>query len=217
MLYITGDTHGDYDRFEDKAVRRLKQGDVLVVCGDFGFVWDGGKREQKILKKLGKKKYTILFVPGSGDNYDLLREYPEETLYGAPARRIEQGVYQLLTGQFYDIDGKRLLAFGGGESMDQDIIGRELFCDQLPTKAELDVFCQQHAGEKTDLVVSYEPPYAIASFLDLEAKADSYYGLYLDTISRQIEFKQWFFGKHHVDKRVTPRYMGVFEKVVPYR
>ena len=54
-------------------------------------------------------------MPGSGDNYDLLREYPEETLYGAPARRIEQGVYQLLTGQFYDIDLSliHILAVGG--------------------------------------------------------------------------------------------------------
>lgn len=39
MLYLTGDTHGDYRRFERKEIRHLKQGDVLVVCGDFGFVW----------------------------------------------------------------------------------------------------------------------------------------------------------------------------------
>ena len=76
MLYLTGDTHGDYRRFERKEIRHLKQGDVLVVCGDFGFVWEGGKKEEKLLQKIGKRKYHTLFVPGANENYDLLRQYP---------------------------------------------------------------------------------------------------------------------------------------------
>ena len=47
MVYITGDTHGDYSRFTSSAARRLKKGDTLIVCGDFGFVWDGSEKEKK--------------------------------------------------------------------------------------------------------------------------------------------------------------------------
>ena len=44
MIYFTGDLHGDYDRFKSKELKKLKKGDTLIVCGDFGFLWDGSKK-----------------------------------------------------------------------------------------------------------------------------------------------------------------------------
>ena len=38
MIYITGDIHGDLSRFKDKRIKKLKKGDTLIVCGDFGFM-----------------------------------------------------------------------------------------------------------------------------------------------------------------------------------
>ena len=57
MIYLTGDLHGDIERLKSKEMKKLKKGDTLIVCGDFGFVWDGSKKEQSVLKKLGKSKY----------------------------------------------------------------------------------------------------------------------------------------------------------------
>ena len=65
MVYVTGDMHGDIARFDSPAVKRLKKGDTLIICGDFGFVWDNSKAEQKTLKKLGSKKYNICFIDGT--------------------------------------------------------------------------------------------------------------------------------------------------------
>ena len=50
MVFITGDTHGDPERLSKSALKELAPGDTLIVCGDFGFVWDNSKAEQKILK-----------------------------------------------------------------------------------------------------------------------------------------------------------------------
>ena len=47
MVYVTGDLHGEYSRFRKTGIKKLKKGDTLIVCGDFGFVWDGSRREQK--------------------------------------------------------------------------------------------------------------------------------------------------------------------------
>ena len=58
MIYITGDTHGELDRFKGKELRRLGKNDVLFVLGDFGFLWDGGKEERKRLDWLAKRPYT---------------------------------------------------------------------------------------------------------------------------------------------------------------
>ena len=67
---------------------RLRPGETgCVVCidpaspllerlGDFGFVWDGSKEEQKKLDWLRKRPYTLLFLDGSHENYDLLAQYP---------------------------------------------------------------------------------------------------------------------------------------------
>lgn len=40
MIYITGDTHGDINRFFDGGAldTKLTKNDTLIICGDFGFV-----------------------------------------------------------------------------------------------------------------------------------------------------------------------------------
>ena len=40
MVYVTGDMHGDASRFSDPRLKKLKKGDTLLVCGDFGFLWN---------------------------------------------------------------------------------------------------------------------------------------------------------------------------------
>lgn len=50
MIYFTGDLHGDYDRFKSKELKKLKKGDTLIVCGDFGFLWDGSKKNSRFSK-----------------------------------------------------------------------------------------------------------------------------------------------------------------------
>ena len=35
MIYVTADTHGERERFEEKSIRRLKKGDTLIVLGGF--------------------------------------------------------------------------------------------------------------------------------------------------------------------------------------
>ena len=61
MVYITGDLHGDLARLSAPDMRQVKKGDTLIVCGDFGFIWNGDRREKKILKRLGALPYTLLF------------------------------------------------------------------------------------------------------------------------------------------------------------
>ena len=62
MIYITGDTHGDLSRFDNPLVKKLKSGDNLIICGDFGFIWEGNEKEYRILNSLGNHKYNIFFV-----------------------------------------------------------------------------------------------------------------------------------------------------------
>ena len=88
MVYITGDMHGDEDRLYDKNMRKLKEGDILIICGDFGFIWSGGEKEKKLLDYLGSRKYTVCFLDGTHENYDLLSKYRETVWKGGRVHRI---------------------------------------------------------------------------------------------------------------------------------
>lgn len=49
-IFITGDTHGDFSRLQPAAFREqhdLTKEDYLIICGDFGGVWDGSDTEQR--------------------------------------------------------------------------------------------------------------------------------------------------------------------------
>ena len=120
MIYITGDTHGELDRFKGKELRRLGKNDVLFVLGDFGFLWDGGKEERKRLDWLAKRPYTILFLDGTHENYEMLDALPVEEKFGGRVQPVGGNVYHVCRGSILELEGMSFLCFGGGESPDKE-------------------------------------------------------------------------------------------------
>ncbi|WP_368041519.1 metallophosphoesterase family protein [Bittarella massiliensis (ex Durand et al. 2017)] len=75
MIFITGDTHGDFTRFSSENFpeqKRMNKEDFVIICGDFGGLWDGTRKEHYWLDWLENKPFTTLFVSGNHENYDLL-------------------------------------------------------------------------------------------------------------------------------------------------
>lgn len=59
-IFVTGDVHGGAEygssRFSSKSWpdgRTLSRDDVVVVAGDFGFVWDGSNTDRRLLPMAG--------------------------------------------------------------------------------------------------------------------------------------------------------------------
>ena len=67
--------HGDIDRLFDRQWRKLKAWDTVIICGDFGFLWDGKGDEKEVLTYLSKRKYTVAFMDGTHDNLDKISRY----------------------------------------------------------------------------------------------------------------------------------------------
>ena len=61
MVFVTGDTHGDPNRLSKNGLKNLKAGDTLIVCGDFGFIWDKSKNEQKLSKNREERMKNARF------------------------------------------------------------------------------------------------------------------------------------------------------------
>ncbi len=219
MLYVTGDIHADIRRLKGRAAKQLKKGDILLVCGDFGFLWDGSPKELRLLDWLGKRPYQILFVEGTHDNIDLLSGYPEETLYGGQVRRVSGNCCQLLRGECYEIEGKRVFALGGGESTDMDIRveGETWWSRELPSAEEL-----AHAREtlaslnqQVDYIITHSVAPTVNKFLDREQMQINLLLAFLNEISETVQFKRWYFGSCHLDKAIPPKYCAVYQEILP--
>ena len=123
MVYLTGDTHGDLDRFRHGRLRWLGKRDIVVVLGDFGFVWDGSAEEQKKLDWLRKRPYTLLFLDGSHENYDLLAQYPETERFGGRVQSLGGNVYHVCRGSVLELE----MGFGHGRILFRHLLPNAMF------------------------------------------------------------------------------------------
>ena len=213
LIYITGDIHGDKRRFDE--AKRLRAGDTLIVCGDFGFLWDGGAAEERMLKKLGKKKYAIAFVDGAHENFDLLNRCPEGEWNGGRVHLLGGQIYHLMRGEVYTIEGKTVFAFGGAETKERQLyqdVGR-WWREEFPTMAEMKngaLHLQEH-GRKVDYIVTHWPAPRMAGNRGERNALDAYF----DTIARQVEYKRWYFGYLHSDRKRTAKNYSMFQEILP--
>lgn len=95
--------------------------DYVIICGDFGGVWNKeveNKEEKHLLDWLEEKPFTTLFVDGNHENFDRLYSYPVELWHGGKVHKIRPSVIHLMRGQIYEIDGKSFFTFGGASSHD---------------------------------------------------------------------------------------------------
>ena len=123
-IFVTGDCHSDFrkfnmENFPEQAA--LDKDDYVVICGDFGGIWEVGwesKKEKYWLKWLENKKYTTLFVDGNHENFDRLNGYPVKEWNGGLVHEIRPSVLHLMRGQIFDIAGKKIFTFGGAKSHD---------------------------------------------------------------------------------------------------
>ena len=221
MVYITGDLHGDETRLYDKQWFKLKSGDTLIICGDFGFLWDGGKKEKSVIKYLGSRKYTVCFVDGTHDNFDMINSCRETIWKGGRVHRISGNLFHLMRGQIFNIEGNTIFTFGGGDSDDKDIRMEtgNWWKDELPTAAQMSEGAQNldNIGLKVDYIITHEPPSLVKSSMLLKYGVTDKISIingYLEEINRSCKFKHWYFGAMHEDRLVTPKHSAMFKNIV---
>lgn len=64
MIYITGDTHGNQFKWLEQIDPILKEGDIIIVCGDFGigFFQQKYSSEESFYDFISEQPYTVLFI-----------------------------------------------------------------------------------------------------------------------------------------------------------
>ena len=125
MIFITGDTHAEFERrfntenFPEQ--KEMTKDDYVIICGDFGGIFDAEgetKNEKYWLDWFESRNYTLLFVDGNHENFDRLNRYPIKEWHGGKVHEIRPHVLHLMRGQVFTIDEKKIFAFGGARSHD---------------------------------------------------------------------------------------------------
>lgn len=228
MIWVTGDTHGDRSLFKLgkrrwPAAGSATEGDLVIVLGDFGLVWDADEdgewvpsgRDRHALRWLQERPWTTLFVDGNHENHDLLDDLPTESRWGGTVGVLPgyDRILHLKRGEVYDLpDGDggtaRVLAFGGARSTDRQWRreGSSWWAREMPSAAEM-----AHARERLD-GIGWEVDYVLTHDCPHRVKADLYRGVpapdlgsdpldrFLDELDGRLSYRRWYFGHHHVER-----------------
>lgn len=244
-LYLTGDTHGNFRRFLPESFYEQEtttKEDIVLVCGDFGGVWYGDKRDDDGLDFLERRPFTTAFVPGNHENYDALRTCPLEEWRGGKVRSIRPSVLMLERGQVFELDGKRVFAMGGASSHDirdgilepddplfqkkfqrlntQGALFRVNHCswwkEELPSEAEYGEARAnlEKAGWAVDYIVTHCAPTSIQNALLREHSAPDALTDFLEEISQRCQFKYHFFGHYHSNQVILQKYVLLYEQIL---
>lgn len=125
MVYITGSIMKDWRRILPENLEtkgyHLKKGDILISLGSVGIPWINpvfSPDETNKLDELDNIEYTFCFIDGNHENFDFLESIQRTVWYGGYIHRIGRKIVHLMRGQVFNIEGKKFLTFGGGESTD---------------------------------------------------------------------------------------------------
>ena len=167
MIFVTGDTHLpiDIQKLSTKrfpAQKELTKSDYVIICGDFGGVWDSSNEERYWIDWLKKKSFTTLFVDGNHENFDMLLKLPTEIFCGGTVHKVDEGIYHLIRGEAYNIDGKSIFVFGGAESHDKKwrTEGKNWWKEELPSSQEYKnaLITLEKYDHTFDLILTHSAP-----------------------------------------------------------
>ena len=219
MIYITGDCHSDFVRFNKENFpeqREMTKDDYVIICGDFGGVWNVDEESKRESWWMDWK--------------------------GGKVHKVRPSVIHLMRGQVYQIDGKKIFTFGGASS--HDISGGILEPDdpdykrkkkeldhgwlpyrinrvswwkqELPSKAEMEEGLKNLSvhGNTVDFIVSHCCSSSTQELLGGGLFTPDVLTNYLEQIRQTVTFKKWFFGHYHDNKNVNADEILLYEQLI---
>lgn len=243
-VFVTGDTHGDFTRlrplfFPEQS--ELTKEDYVIICGDFGGVWDNSPEDAYWLDWLEEKPFTTLFLDGNHENFDLLAGYPTEQWHGGQVQPIRPSVLHLTRGQIYTIQGKTFFTMGGAASHDISggvlnpndplfqqkrerlaqkgemyrILHRTWWQEELPSPEEYQTALKHldRHNWSVDYILTHCCPASLQPLLGAGLCQVDELTCFLDEIFQRCQFKAWFFGHYHRDQNFGKQFFLLHEKI----
>ena len=215
MIYLTGDTHGNFERIAHFCARmNTKPTDIMIILGDAGINFYGGWRDQKKKEFIGALPITLFCIHGNHEQRPAtIPSYTEIGWHGGTVYVEEQfpSILFAKDGEVYDLNGLQAIAIGGAFSIDwmYRVPGRSWWPDEQPSdevKARVEQKLDQ-LGWQIDIVLShtvplkYEPVEVFLAGID-QSKVDKTTEEWLDSIEERLHYRKWYAGHYHTNKSI---------------
>ncbi len=216
MIYVTGDTHGEQNRIlYIEQETELKEGDCLLVCGDFGYLFKNDVSENSFLDALERRPYTICFCDGNHENFPAIYSYPVEEWKGGKIHRIRKNVFHLMRGYIFDIEGKSFFAMGGAYSIDKYMRSENVswWKEEMPTNLEYKQASEnlKKHGNSVDYIITHTAPSEIIRHMGHSPDAHELELCgYLEWVMHEISFKKWYFGHWHTNQNLLEKFHALY-------
>ena len=224
MVYLTGDTHGSFDRIE-RFCRGMEttKNDTMIILGDAGFNYFGDPKDANAKQKANAFPIRLLCIHGNHEiRPQTIPSYVEGTFCGGKVLYEPEypDILFAIDGEIYQLDGFRCIAIGGAYSVDKRFrleFGYGWWPDEQPSP-EIKARVEQRLasmGNEVDIVLShtcprkYEPVEIFSGKLD-PSRIDKSTEDWLDTLEDRIRYKKWYCGHFHIRKRID-RMQFLFE------
>ncbi len=242
-VYVTGDTHGGFQRFtldEFPQQKEMNRDDFIIITGDCGGVWVGERTDSYKLNWLEDKPFTTLFVDGNHENFKLLNAYPEKVWHGGRVHEVRPHVLHLMRGQVFEIGGLTWFTMGGAASHDIEdgildpaapdferqywtlwrmnarfrVLGHSWWPEEMPSEAE---YAEAKTNlERTRWCVDCVLTHCAPS--GILPQIDLGYHPdpltdFLETVRQRCRFSAWFLGHYHTNHVIDGRYFLQWEQI----
>ncbi len=214
MIYITGDTHGEFGWIE-AFCRRFGtcREDVMVILGDAGINFSGGIQDMRKKEFLVVLPITVFAIHGNHERRPQdIEGYQEKVWHGGVVYQEEEYPSLLFAkdGEVFDLDGKKAIVMGGTYSIDKMVrLMYGWWPDEQPSE-EVKKYVEirlDGLGWKVDVVLShtvplkYEPVEVFMAGVD-QSKVDKSTEEWLDGIEDRLDYEKWYCGHYHTEKKV---------------
>lgn len=215
MIYITGDTHGNFQRIKEFCQeQQTTTNDYLIILGDAGINYFGVS-DNKLKEELTKLPITFLCVYGNHEERpENIKTYQEINLFDGIMYQ-EKNYPNLLffkDSEVYTILNKKVLVIGGAFSVNKDLMierGYKWFKDEQPSELikKQTLNNLQENNYQVDYILSHTCPYKYLPYEMFyvgvnQDKVDQSTEKFLDLIEELTDYHKWYCGHFHTDKVV---------------
>ncbi len=222
MIFITGDTHIpiDISKLNTKSFpiqKTLTKDDYVIICGDFGGVWNNSKEDKNWQKWLTEKPFTTLFVDGNHENFELLYEYPVVDFHNGKAHQITDSIFHLMRGEVFNIEGRSFFTMGGAQSHDKEYRKEKIdwWPQELPSEEEY-----KHAIQNLENI-NWTVDFVLTHCIDSSSQtllAPSYsqndLTKFFDLLDEKLTYKHWYCGHYHTHKSVSSSKTVLYKQII---
>ena len=230
MIYVTGDIHGSIDirkLMENDITKQMTEDDFLIICGDFGLVWNYKKedrKERKWLKWLNDQRWTTLFADGNHECFPRLNSFPVKEWHGGHVHELRPKVLHLMRGEVFEIEGQTIFVMGGASSHDRGpavgdtkaVIGKFWWPEELPSEEEMRRGFANLAryDNKVDYIISHCLPSGLQYVLKKGTYQADSVTFFHEAVFNCVEFKHWYCGHYHYNIDTDPRVTVIFSRII---